>query len=303
MLNSKVAKQPMSPKSGINRALTKQGTLRKESSFISQPSEEDLFYMLIHRLKKRDEMEAETAAMKERIEEELFELTRANDNLRCKLRESELICKNKQEQLNARNSLVERWKVKFSKLRTFVTSVGNDFEVLRKEGQLLKSTQNSLFQEKDHIHEALKQMSNSTDQLRTRWSQHRETITGAQQEFNSLEKSLLVATTKLTDTDKLISMERNRVATLENYIKNYSDRHQKQAAEIEQKQCQTISKIDTIHKNLEGSWNLSQSSSKGEMESGFSSCISLLKSLSQQQTVKPHDLDKVESAIRDLSTR
>ncbi|KKZ68252.1 hypothetical protein EMCG_06075 [[Emmonsia] crescens] len=303
MLNSKVVKQPMSPKPGINRTLTKQVTHRKESPFISQPPEEDLFYMLIHRLKKRDEMEAETAAMKERIEEEVFELIRANDNLRCKLRESELICKNQQEQLNARNSLVERWKVKFSKLRSFVTSVGNDFEVLRKEGQLLKSTQNSLFQEKDHIHEALKQMSNSTDQLRTRWSQHRETITGAQQEFNSLEKSLLVATTKVTDADKLISMERNRVATLENYINNYSDQHQKQAAEIEQKQCQTISKIDAIHKNLEGSWNLSQYTSKDEMESGFSSCISLLKSLSQQQTMKPHDLDKVESAIRDLSTR
>ncbi|EEH05707.1 predicted protein [Histoplasma capsulatum G186AR] len=307
MLNSNITKQPMSADTRPNPVTSKQVTLRKDTSwkrpsFTSQPSEEDLFYMLIRRLKKRDEMEAEAVAIKKRMEGKMLELTRANDDLSCKLQESEIICKNQQEQLNARNSIIERWKVKFNRLRAFVTNVGNDFEVLRKEGQILRSTQDSLLREKEEINETLKQMSDSTDLLKTRWSQQCATITGARLEFDNLEKSLLTATSTVTETEKLLSRERNRVATLENYVKNYSDNHRKQTAELDEKQFQTITKLDAIHKQLE-CWNFSQSSIKGEMESGFSSCMSLLNSLSQQQSVKPQDLDKVDSAIRDLATQ
>ncbi|OAT00703.1 hypothetical protein, variant 1 [Blastomyces dermatitidis ER-3] len=300
MVNSKVTKHPMSAKSVVNGVATKQVTLQKGSSSAFQPSEEDLFYMLIRKLKKRDEMEAEATAMKERMKDEMLALTRTNDDLRSRLRESQISGKSQQERLNASNSLVERWKTKFSKLRTFVTSVGSDFESLRKEGQILKSTQESLLQEKNQIHETLKQMSDSTGSLKTRWSQHRATIVGVRQEFNTLEKSLLTATTRVTETEKLLSRERNHVATLENYIKNHSDRHHKQALDIDERQSQMIKKIDTIHKHIE-SWNSAQSSIKDELESGFTSCMSLLKSLSQQQTLKPQDLEKVDCAIRDLS--
>ncbi|KLJ09944.1 hypothetical protein EMPG_14640 [Blastomyces silverae] len=302
MVNSKVTKHPMSAKSVVKRVAAKEVTLQKEPSFASQPSEEDLFYMLIRRLKKRDEMEAETSAMKERMKDEILALIRTNDDLRSRLWESQIFGKNQQERLNASNSLVERWKAKFNKLRTFVTSVGSDFEALRKEGQILKSTQESLLQEKQQIHETLKQMSDSTGSLKTRWSQHRATISGVRQEFNTLEKSLLIATTRVTESEKLISRESNRVAILENYIKNDSNRQHKQAINIDEKQSQTITKIDAIHKHIE-SWNSSQSSIKDEMESGFTSCMSLLKSLSQQQTLKPQDLEKVDCAIRDLSTQ
>ncbi|OJD19543.1 hypothetical protein AJ78_00514 [Emergomyces pasteurianus Ep9510] len=303
MLNPKITKRPISPRLGSNYAAARQATIGTDPSFAPQLSEQDLFYMLILRLKKRDEMDAETTAMKERMEGEMLKLTRVNDSLRCKLRESEFNCENQQAQLRTRDSLVERWKVKFSKLRAFVTGVGTEFEALRKEGQRLKSAQGSLFQEKEQIHETLKQMSNSTDQLKTRWSQHRANISEARQELNSLERSLIMATTKVTDTEKLISVERNRAATMENYIKNYSERHHRQVADIQQKQSQTVTTIDAIHKHLEGSWNFSQSSFKDEMESGFSSCVSLLKLLSQRQTVNPQDLDKVDRAIRDLSSK
>lgn len=307
MLNSNITKHPMSADARPNPVTSKQVTLRKDTSwkrpsFTSQPSEEDLFYMLIRRLKKRDEMEAEAVAIKRRMEGKMLELTRANDDLSCKLQESEIICKNQQEQLNASNSIIERWKVKFNRLRAFVTNVGNDFEVLRKEGQILRSTQDSLLREKEEINETLKQMSDSTDLLKTRWSQQCATITGARLEFDNLEKSLLTATSTITENEKLLSRERNRVATLENYVKNYSDNHRKQTAELDEKQSQMITKLDVIHEQLEG-WNFSQSSIKGEMESGFRSCMSLLNSLSQQQSVKPQDLDKVDSAIRDLATQ
>ncbi|EEH38319.2 hypothetical protein PAAG_01240 [Paracoccidioides lutzii Pb01] len=303
MSSSKVAKRSLSPADGRSSAPTKPVTLRKEPSYTSQPSEEDLFYMLIRKLKKRDEAEAATSAIKERMEIVIDELTQENDNLRCKLRDVGLICKNQKEQINARNSLVERWKEKFSRLRGFVTSVGNDFEILRKEGQLLKSAQDSLVQEKEHINETLKLMHDNTDQLKIRWDQHRATISGVQHECSSLEKSLSTAAGKCADAEKLISLERSRAAMLENYVRNYANRNQKLAAEIQQQQSQTITKIDEIYRHLEGSWNVSQSSMKKEIESGFISCLSLLKSLTQQESVKRQDLESVDNAIRDLCTQ
>ncbi|ODH13149.1 hypothetical protein ACO22_07553 [Paracoccidioides brasiliensis] len=303
MSSSKVAKQSLSPAAGRINAPTKLVALQKEPSYTSQTSEEDLFYMLIRKLKKRDEAEAATTAIKERMEIVIDELTQENDNLRCKLRDVGLICKNQKEQINARNSLVERWKEKFSKLRGFVTSVGNDFEILRKEGQLLKSSQDSLVQEKEHINETLKLMHDNTDQLKIRWDQHRATISGVQHECSSLEKSLSTETARCADAEKLISLERSRAAMLENYIKNYANRNQKLSAEIQQQQSQTITKIDEIYRHLEGSWNVSQSSMKNEIESGFSSCLSLLKSLTQQESVKRQDLESVDNAIRDLCTQ
>ncbi|PGH15003.1 hypothetical protein AJ79_02683 [Helicocarpus griseus UAMH5409] len=299
---SKISKRPKLPTPGSNGTAAKIPQ-RKENPFATQPSEEDLFYMLIHKLKKRDEMEAETNAMKERMESEMLELTQANDNLRCKLEEAEIVRRKQQEQINSRNAVVERWKAKFNKFRTFVTSVGNDFEVLRKEGHALKSAQNCLAEEKQHIREALKQMNKNTDQLGTRWSQHRATIMAVKDEVSSMEKSVLVATTKAADTDKLVAMERNRATTLENYIKNYSSKHQKQAAEIQQTQSQAMLKIDEIQKRLEGGWDSLLVSIKKEVETGFASCLSLLESLSQKKTVEPQDLDKMDNAIRELFTQ
>ncbi|KAK2809465.1 hypothetical protein FQN50_003733 [Emmonsiellopsis sp. PD_5] len=302
-INSKVTKLQTYPRPTQSAAANNSIPPRMVPPSVSQPSEEDLFYMLIHKLKKRDEAEAATTALKEQMESKMLEVTQANDRLRGQLKQAELAYKKQQEQINIRNALVERWKAKFSKLRTFVTSVGNDFEVLRREGQALKATQDALSKEKQHIQETLKEVNGNTDQLKTCWGQHRETIAKMRHEYNTMEKSLLVASTKAADADRAVTTERNRVAVLEGYIRNYANGHRRQAEEILRNQSHALTKLEAVYEGLGGSLDNLASSFRTELESRFTSCLSLLESLNQKEFVQPQDHDRLNVAIRDLSSQ
>ncbi|KAK2783041.1 hypothetical protein FQN52_000486 [Onygenales sp. PD_12] len=302
-MNSKVTKRQTYPRSTQSVAANNSIPPRMVQPSVSQPSEEDLFYMLIHKLKKRDEAEATTTAIKEQMESKMLEVTQANDHLRGQLKQAELAYRKQQEQMNIRNALVERWKAKFSKLRTFVTSVGTDFEMLRKEGQALKATQDTLSKEKQHIQETLKEVNGNTDQLKTCWGQHRETISKMRDEYNTVEKSLLVASTKAADADRAVTTERNRVAVLEGYIRNHANGHRLQAEEILRSQSHALTKLEAVYEGLGGRLGNLASSFRTELESKFSSCLSLLESLNQKEFVQPQDHERLNVAIRDLSSQ
>ncbi|PGH13095.1 hypothetical protein AJ80_06467 [Polytolypa hystricis UAMH7299] len=298
-LASKVTKQQRFPKGQSNGAAIPGNP--KPPITGTQPSEEDLFYLLIRKLKQRDAVDAANTALKERLENQILDVTQENEALHFQLKEAGARCDKKEAELNDQRKLVERWKIKFTKLRNLMGDFGNNFEDLRKDGQRLKSEQAYLAEQSRHIREDIGRLGEDTDRIRKHWSQYKSSVSGIQYEVGSLEQSLIVAETKSSERDRVILQQKNQVATLENYIRTYASRQQKQGHLLQQNQLEALSKMGSIQELLEESREAVNSLLKAEISPKIDSCLGLLKLLDQKNWAKPAELAEVAGSIRGLS--
>ena len=143
-----------------------------------------------------------------------------NEKLRGQLGEVELRCQRQETAINTHRSLTERWKLKFDKLKTFINGIGNYYEDLRKDGQVIKFAQAALKEEKEHIRDNMTKLQDGAKTIGEQCGQQKSRLAGMRLEVNCLEQSLVVSGDKLKERDKAIVQERNRVAMLENFIQS-----------------------------------------------------------------------------------
>lgn len=268
-----------------------------------QASEEDLFYLLIHKMRQREESDRAAAGLKKKQEAEIVEITQVNQKLRHQLKEAELRCQRQETAINTNRDLTERWRVKFEKLKTFTNGIGKCYEDLRKDGQVIKSAQAALREEKQHMQDNLAKIHDDAKMIGEQCLQQKAQVAAIRHEVNSLEQALVVRGDLVKEKDKLIIQERNRVIGLENFIRSYSSKQQKQAASIEQKQSETLTKINSMSGHMESCWKTSHSALKAELESAVGSCLELLRSLSSRETAKSTDVTILSNCISALSSR
>ncbi|KAK2761645.1 hypothetical protein FQN54_001473 [Arachnomyces sp. PD_36] len=269
----------------------------------SQPSEEDLFYLLIHRLRQREDSEAASAALREQMEAQIRDITQENEELQIQLGQANDKCQNQESEIGAHRGLIDRWKAKFGKLRAFITGIGNDYECLRKEGQTIKSTQSTLAGESRAINESLRHLFENTDRIEQQWSKRQDQWTQIRHDIGCLEQSLTVAQRKVDDGRQLLLQEKQRVSVLENFIRDHSLKQQKQASSILQQQAETVHKLDSLFDHIQESRDDSLRAFKSEVQPEITECLKIVKVLSDRDSMGPRDLETVHDAIHTLSTR
>ena len=269
----------------------------------SQPSEEDLFYLLIQKLRQREDSEAASTALKEQMEAKIHEITQENENLQTRLEQANHRFQSQEAEIGSHRGLIDRWKVKFSKLRAFVAGMGNDYDCLRKDGQTLKSAQAALDGERRSINENLKHLYENTGRIEQQWSKHQTQITEVRHNVGSLQQSLSVTQDKVTDSNRLLFQEKHRVSTLEKFIKNYSIKQQERSTLIQEQQAETVKKLDAVFDHVEKRWQDSQCRLKAEVQPGLVECLELVKLLYNRESISPDDLQAVHDSIHTVSDR
>jgi transcriptional antiterminator Rof (Rho-off) len=89
-----------------------------------QPSEADLFYMLINKLKRRDEAEAAAMALNEQMKEELCKADQEKKTLAAQLDQAVARSRTQDSEITSQRDLIDRWKAKFARLRAIVGLCG-----------------------------------------------------------------------------------------------------------------------------------------------------------------------------------
>ncbi|QVM07251.1 hypothetical protein D8B26_001955 [Coccidioides posadasii str. Silveira] len=275
----------------------------KTSSLPSQPSEEDLFYLLIHRLKKRDQVEAATAALREETEKKLREVNEENEALKSQLREAEDRCHAQETQNTAQRNIIERWKVKLGKVKSLVAIIGNDHEILRKDGHFLKSAQIALVRGKHQLQTDLRHLKCGTDHLSKAITQQRAELASMQAKFTVLEQSLALRDNRLENSEKLLEREKNRTSTLEAFIRNHSNRGLKQIALLQQTQTETASNVGNLAERIKNLLTESQSTIKAELGLQLKPCLEILETLSKPESIDLAQLAQIDKALRDISMK
>ncbi|KAI2015669.1 hypothetical protein LOY97_004804 [Ophidiomyces ophidiicola] len=294
-ISSKISKLP-NPGAGnlVNKAIV------NDANLPSQPSEEDLHYLLIHKLKRREQAEAETAALLEEVEEKLKVAYQENNTLKDQLKQVEVRCEVQETERSTQQDLIERWKIKFKKLRDFVVAIGNDHESLRKDGQLLKSLQALLARRNQKLLVELRQLNGKNDKMDRSLAEQHAQLISVRYECSAIGQSLQLSDKKFKDGEKYLAREQNRTAMLESFIRNQSSRSLKQIQILMKNHVETNTKLDTFCDQVNDIIMKAQSDMKAELQAPAQSCLELLRRIDAEGLNTQNLFSQIDTTIRRL---
>lgn len=269
----------------------------------SQPSEEDLFYLLIHKLKKREETEVAATTLRDQLYAQIRDFKSTNSKLREQLKDVEQRYNKQETEKLAQKSIIERWKLKLNKLGNLMSSIGGDQEIIKKEGEHIRKEQVSLNTEKQEIYNEIRILSDNTNGIEKKLGQHKAQLSGIHCEFSSLEQSLFSAKDKIADRESALGHERNRVAILEGFIRNQSNKIQKQSVAIHRSQLETASKLGSICERIDHGEESTHTALNTEVIPAIHACREAVGSLSKKESLERSHLAPIENSVEALSTQ
>ncbi|DAA79137.1 TPA_exp: Uncharacterized protein A8136_2922 [Trichophyton benhamiae CBS 112371] len=155
-----------------------------------QATEDELFNLLIQKLKKREETEVAASKLIDELKAGLCTADDRNKQLTIRINELDRQCKEQQKEKVAQKQSVERWKVKFGKIRALMVGIADHQERLLKEYRAIRKEQVSLNVEKDQMHDNLNYLTESTKGLGKTISQYKAQLTGIIHQFTAEEDAL-----------------------------------------------------------------------------------------------------------------
>lgn len=155
-----------------------------------QATEDELFNLLIQKLKKREETEVAASKLIDELKAGLCTADDRNKQLTIRINELDRQCKEQQKEKVAQKQSVERWKVKFGKIRALMAGIADHQERLLKEYRAIRKEQVSLNVEKDQMHDNLNYLTESTKGLGKTISQYKAQLTGIIHQFTAEEDAL-----------------------------------------------------------------------------------------------------------------
>ncbi|KAJ9305899.1 hypothetical protein DTO217A2_4642 [Paecilomyces variotii] len=274
------------------------GGSRRESPILSnddsRPSEEDLFYLLIQRLRQREEQEASNSALREQMKSDIVELSEENQSLRAQMEQ----CRSRQEEqeieIDTRKRQSEHWKMKLSKLRRVLNGLGKEFKILRDEANDLKRTEAGLLQEKSELVKCLDEIKVNIDQASRKVSQQPAHVAAITADFNVMTQALRSAQDKTSYYHDRLLYEQRRVSKLERYIQSSANEHSLQLKFTKDMQSQVLGRLDTAIEHVKQRWESSQDILQSAIPPVLQECLESVNVLLQKNTVEKSD-------IRDLN--
>lgn len=269
----------------------------------SRPSEEDLFYLLIQRLRQREEQEASNSALREQMKSDIVELSEENQSLRAQMEQ----CRSRQEEqeieIDTRKRQSEHWKMKLSKLRRVLNGLGKEFKILRDEANDLKRTEAGLLQEKSELVKCLDEIKVNIDQASLKVSQQPAHVVAITADFNAMTQALRSAQDKTSYYHDRLLYEQRRVSKLERYIQSSANEHSLQLKFTKDMQSQVLGRLDTAIEHVKQRWESSQDILQSAIPPVLQECLESVNVLLQKNTVEKSDIRDLNQSLATQISR
>lgn len=262
-----------------------------------RPSEEDLFYLLIHKLRQREEQETANEALREQMKSDIVELSEENQSLRAQLEKSHSRQEEQEAEINTKRSQVEYWKVKISKLRRFLNGMRKECEALRDEANDLKEAEAGLVQEKFELVKCLSEIKVNVDQAASNVSQQPVRIASITEDFKILKLALRSAEEKVYYYHDRFIHEQKRVLKLERYIQNSENEHRNELRLTREMQSELVDKLNIAIDHVKQRWESSQTMLQSAICPVLQECLDSVNILSGKPSVEKRDLENLNSSV------
>ncbi|KAJ5671974.1 hypothetical protein N7507_001101 [Penicillium longicatenatum] len=210
-----------------------------------QLNEDNLFQLLIGKMKQREESEVVATHMCRQIETKNALLKDENDNLRRNIHVSHLSLQKSAEELNAQRSLLGEWKSKIRNFKQVVNELGHGYDALRDQADQHRENAMLLDKERGDLTKAIELTKLRISQAEGLVDTQQQKIAESDKNIALLEQSLSSSREGEESAKSQLSEQKMRVVTLETFIQNYALSHTKKLDMMKEGQKGLIESITT----------------------------------------------------------
>lgn len=273
------------------------------ASGIARPSEEDLFYLLMHRQRQRKDIETSLLARQKHLETVNGRLSQRNQNYQHQLNASHSDRDKSAAEANIQKAALEDFKTRFQKLKTFVNGLGKDYGALREQADQMKLAQQGLLNENEDIFRDLQSCRTASAASERSVSSIISAVAKVRQNVAPLEQSLLEAKKTLEGESRLLLKEQQRNKRLEKYLLQVANTQNRYSSAIRDEQKEVLNQLKEITTKVTAVEKTTTAEPKPLLLPGLDECVRKLTTIHDVDRVGPADFTKVIDGLTTLSQR
>jgi hypothetical protein len=267
------------------------------------PSEEDLFYLLMHRQRQRKDVEARLSARLKHLETVNTRLSKQNQTYRCQISASYISRDKSAAEASFQKEALENFKTRFQKLKTFVNGLGNDYSALRQYADQIKLSQQSLLNEKEDIYRDVQ--SCRAGSAASEQSVHSiiSNVAEVRQSIAQLEESLAEGRRTLEAESRLLLKEQHKNKRLETYLVQVASTQNRYSSAIQDEQKAVLGQLREISAKVSAVEKATTVELQPLLLHNLDECVRMLTRIHDAERVGPADIAKITHAVSSLSER
>ncbi|OQD81000.1 hypothetical protein PENANT_c030G08771 [Penicillium antarcticum] len=265
--------------------------------------EDDLFELLIMKMRKREENEERSANVQQHIEIENSKLKAEIHSLHDRLKSCQAKFVESSSDANFQRAQIDKWKARLHKFKNVINELGLEYDTLREQANDLKSTMSCLQKEKAEIQLAL-------DEIRLQVAKGTDIIEAQRNKLSSFEAKIAMLREALAKSDKQeesmrlqLSHEKERVVTLESYIQNESQSQARCLTIVRKGQSEMIGKLESACKMLATVCSDSQDAVALTIVPVLEQCVSSVQELKERCGVQTMNVEELTCGAHEATTR
>ena len=267
------------------------------------PSEEDLFYLLIHRQRQRKDVETCLMTSYKELEDANAQLSQQNQQYKSQLDAGRERQNQQSSELISQKAALEDFKARFSKLKTFVNGLGSDYKCLREEADKIKSSQQALSKDKEDVNR-------DVQAVRTASSAVEHSLRSTSSQLVNVRASVAPLDQMLHDTQEtlriergILSKEQRRTQRLETYLVQVASTQNRFSIALQDEQKAMLKQLNLVTKKVTAVQDATESEPPPLKLPGLGECLRLVKAIHNADRVEPADIAIVAEAVTTLSQR
>lgn len=296
---TKVAKRP--PTQQKNRPTLPSGILSAGGG--RPPSEEDLYFLLLHRYRTREQSDKQLTARLQQLEIENKNLVQEAHEYQQQVKTCEASSSKKAVQFRRQEMLMNDIKDAYLKIKNFMKDVLDEQKILKAKASSLDRDRQAVRNEQNQIRFAVEETKNVVTTSDHTIQSMKSDLAGLRREAAYLETSLRDAKLELKHAQIDLRQERQRNTRYEHHIADITQKQNMFSSTIQQAQQQVLGAL----KNIKGKLNDLETDNLGSDAPtnipALNQCVEMLKALSDVETASPADVSDVVEAMLELSKR
>ena len=301
VLNGRVAKHP-TPRTRV-RQPPPQGSPRPASTATSQPTEEDMLFLLMHRYRCAKDRELDLAASHKQLQVHNSRLHEQSRTWQQKLAAANAHTERQELAISAYKAEIENFKSRFTKFKDYAKNLAKDHTELGAALKKIRSSQSDITREKDGIRsdlESLKQATASTNKVLGGLVPK---ISATAHELRPLEQALRTADEKAKINEANLKHERLRNNRIEAQILN-SQQIQEQLSLSSMQEYRTAAVyLDELCHTILQLGKIITKKIQPKDTPGVEQCLNLLKALKEKQSAGITTLAETKTVVNAVSER
>lgn len=268
-----------------------------------QLSEDDLFELLITRMREREESEQVAAVIQRQVTNENMGLKEENLNLQDRLKKCQGQLSKTSSESRSQRAQIDKWKAKLGTFKGVLNELGREYGVVREQAKELKEATMSLDREKSEIQHNL-------DEIRLKVSNSAEIIQDQRKRLSISEATVASLREALDHSEKRgdliktqLSNEKKRIATLETYIQNESQSQSRYLGLVRNDQRKMAENLDSACKLFTTSCFNSQDNILSKLSPALEHCLDSVQGLKEQCSAETMNFQDFTNSVHEATSR